>query len=72
MFPPKLQLKKSNGLSSSAAKNSGLTEKDVPAKNKKINEPFPVPALVIQDSINEKQKQNNTVQEEVDEDYDDF
>jgi len=70
------QLKKSNGLSSSSAKNSGtlcgLTEKVVPAKNKKINEPFPVPALVIQDSTNEKQKQNNTVQDEVDEDYDDF
>ena len=72
------QLKKSNGLSSSVAKNSGalfggLTEKVVPAKNnKKIHEPFPVPALVIQDSTNEKQKQNNTVQDEVDEDYDDF
>ena len=72
------QLKKSNGLSSSVAKNSGalfggLTEKIVPAKNnKKIHEPFPVPALVIQDSTNEKQKQNNTVQDEVDEDYDDF
>ena len=70
------QLKKSNGLSSSVAKNSGalfgLTEKVIPAKNKKIHEPFPVPALVIQDSTNEKQKQNNTVQDEVDEDYDDF
>ena len=70
------QLKKSNGLSSSVAKNSGalfgLTEKEIPAKNKKIHEPFPVPALVIQDSTNEKQKQNNTVQDEVDEDYDDF
>lgn len=70
------QLKKSNGLNSSTAKDSGalygLTEKVVPAKNKKINEPFPVPALVIQDSRNETQKQNNTVQDEVDEDYDDF
>ena len=70
------QLKKSNGLNSSTSKDSGalygLTEKVIPAKNKKINEPFPVPALVIQDSRKETQKQNNTVQDEVDEDYDDF
>ena len=65
-------LKKSNGLSSSSTSKSGsgvfcdFTEK-ITQETKK-NEPFPVnSALVIQD-----EKRKNTVQDEVDEDYDDF
>ena len=72
MFLFSNHLKKSNGLSSSSTSKSGsgvfcdFTEK-ITQETKK-NEPFPVnSALVIQD-----EKRKNTVQDEVDEDYDDF
>lgn len=68
-FTSSHHLKKSNGLSSSTSKSGSgalcdFTEKITHEKKK---EPFSEAALVIQD-----EKQKNTVQDEVDEDYDDY